>query len=232
MDIRDAVVVVTGSSSGIGLALSEALVEHGAFVWGLSRRKTVIAGGEGRGSFRWVEADLARPDAIEAAFGRIRRESPPIDALVNNAGWGEFGDMEKLSTESWQGMLAVNLSAPFLAVQEVLPEMKKRGRGTIVNVASVAGRQPIRGAVAYCTTKYGLVGFSATLREEVRADGVRVTCVCPGAVDTPFFTSTSIQPEPRMGVHGVVEVIIAAIAAPDDVLYEEVVVSPLKPLVM
>lgn len=227
MKIRDAGIVVTGSSSGIGLALSEALVENGGNVIGLSRRKTLIPAGAGGGRFRSFQADLSLPEDIAEAFRRIQEEGPPVDVLVNNAGWGEFGDMENLPRESWEGMLSVNLAAPFFAIQEVVSAMKERRRGMIINVASIAGKRGIKGAAAYCATKFGLVGLSASLKEEFREYGIRVSCICPGAVDTPFFDTTSIQPEKRMDTKAVVDAIIAAIVADDDVLHEEVIICPL-----
>ncbi len=222
MQIEGCVAVVTGSSSGIGNRIAGLLLDKGAVVYGLSRRETVFT----HDRFRWMRTDLARPEEIASAFAEIRKVHPAIDLLVNNAGIGVFGDVETIELEQWQRALAVNLSAPFLCTAEVVPGMKARKRGMIVNIASVAGRRGLKGGSAYSATKFGIAGFSESIMEELRPFGIRVSCIFPGSTDTAFFSGTGQHPEKLMKPEEVAQIIVSAIEIPDGIIPDQIVIRP------
>lgn len=222
MEIRDKVAVVTGSSSGIGYNTAKVLLEKGAVVYGLSRTETDISHPE----FRWIRTDLGLSGDIEAAFGSIREKHPDISLLVNNAGIGVFGDIETISSDAWQKAIAVNLTAVFLCTKEVVPLMKERRSGMIVNIASIAGKHGFKGGSAYVATKFGLAGFSESIMEELRPFGIRVSCIFPGSVDTGFFSGAPMHPVKLMDPREVARIIVSAIEIPDGILPDQIVIRP------
>jgi short-subunit dehydrogenase len=164
--LQGAVCLVTGASSGIGHATAAALTARGARVIALGRDPERLASvGE-----RQIVHDLAEP---------LAEHLGAVDVLVNNAGIGETPDVERL--------VAVNLVAPILLTRALVPGMVERGRGHVVNVASIAGFVGPREEAVYAATKGGLIAFSESLRYELRGTGVDVTLVAPGVVATEFF---------------------------------------------
>ncbi len=223
MELKDKTVVVTGASSGIGLELCTLLKGKGASVYGFSRRPANVD----IPGFTWLQTDVTQPDEIDRAFERIFREHERVDVLVNNAGFGLFGAIEELKPEEWNRLIATNLTAAFLCSRKVVPGMKTAKRGTIINVASIAGKRGFRNGSAYCASKFGLNGFSGALAEELRDDGIRVCSINPGSTGTEFFEQAGIEPKKLMKKEDVASLILAMIELPDDMLPDEVVVRPL-----
>jgi NAD(P)-dependent dehydrogenase (short-subunit alcohol dehydrogenase family) len=222
MELHDRVAVVTGSSSGIGLQTAGLLLEKGCFVYGLNRSETPLQ----HDRFRWIKADLIKPEEIGHAFSEIRQVHPSVDILVNNAGVGVFGDVEAVSLDEWQRAIDVNLTAAFLCTKEVVPSMKERQRGMIVNIASVAGKRGFKGGSAYSATKFAIAGFSESIMEELRPFGIRVCCIFPGSVDTSFFSGTSLHPAKLMDPREVARIIVSAMEIPDGILPDQIVIRP------
>lgn len=172
MKLQGAVCLVTGASSGIGRATAAALAARGARVTALGRdAERLAAVGE-----RQIVHDLAGPPPDELG---------PLDVLVNNAGIGWAGPTA--GTPDVERLVAVNLIAPILLTRALLPGMLERGRGHVVNVASIAGFVGPREEAVYAATKGGLIAFSESLRYELRGTAVGVTLVVPGVVATEFF---------------------------------------------
>ncbi|HED31464.1 MAG TPA: SDR family oxidoreductase [Prosthecochloris aestuarii] len=215
--------VVTGASSGIGLDLCRQLAGRCAMVYGLSRRPVPLE----HPAVAWVQTDVTDQAQIRSAFRRVLDRHEVVDLLVNNAGFGLFGDVETIDPAGWQRLIATNLTAPFLCTQQVVPGMKARNRGTIVNISSIAGRKGFAGGSAYCASKFGLNGFSEALVEELRGDGIRVCTVCPGSTGTEFFDRAGIQPKKLMNSDDVARMVLSLVELPDDVLPDQVVVRPL-----
>ncbi len=223
MDLKGKIAVVTGSSSGIGLELCRVLSRKGASVYGLSRRRTPFE----HPGFTWLETDVTIQGEIDRAFDTVFSDHTQVDLLVNNAGFGLFGAVETIEPEAWVRLIATNLTAPFLCTRRVVPGMKAIGRGTIVNVASIAGMRGFRNGSAYCASKFGLNGFSEALVEELREQGIRVCSINPGSTGTEFFDHTAIEPRNVMRTDDVVRCMLSMIELPDDVLPDRVVVRPL-----
>jgi 3-oxoacyl-[acyl-carrier protein] reductase len=146
-------------------------------------------------------ADVSREEDVTRWFADASARLGPPDLLVNNAGIGVFGEIGKLTAESWERALGVNLRSAFLCAREVLPAMRARGSGYIVNISSVAGKKGMAGTAAYSASKFGMIGLSQSLQDEVKGQNIRVTAICPGYVATPLAegapvpAAEMIQPE-------------------------------------
>jgi 3-oxoacyl-[acyl-carrier protein] reductase len=197
--------LVTGSARGIGRAVALALVEAGNAVVGVDRLP------QDRGSLeRVIEADLADSEAAD----RVVREAGSVDILVNNAAVLVARPFAEMTVADFDLTLAVNLRAPFLLAQAVLPGMVERGWGRIINVASVAARTGGRTNVsAYAASKGGLVALTKALAREYGSAGVTVNAVAPGAIDTAM--SADIPPDTRRTF--IEEIALGRFAGPDEV---------------
>jgi 3-oxoacyl-[acyl-carrier protein] reductase len=176
------VAIVTGASSGIGKSTAEMLARRGAKVMTMSR-----SAGDVRG-------DVADADAIERLFAKTETRFGPCDILVNCAGMIEVASLVDTTPERWRRMFAVNVDAIYLACRRALPSMLERGRGAIVNVASISGivgPEKFPGFVSYCASKGAVISLTEALAVEVKSRGVRVNAVSPGSVDTPMWAAAS-----------------------------------------
>ena len=181
---QDKVAVVTGASSGIGAATARALAADGYRVALLARRLdriTTLAGELGNGPVA-IQADVTDRDSIAAAAGRVRQELGPAGVLVNNAGVMLLGPFDSAQRADYRQMIEVNLLGAITATEVFLDQLKEGG-GDIINISSVAGRTARPGNGVYAATKWGLGGWSESLRQELLPD-VRVTLIEPGVVAT------------------------------------------------
>ena len=184
------VAIVTGGASGIGRAVSVCFAAQGAAVAivdidgeGAVATAEAITGEGGRATA--VTADLRVPEDIAAAAARARDELGPVDILVNNAGvMDALRPPLKVSLQQWETAMAVNVTAPFLFCQAVLPEMIARGKGSIINIVSIAGLAGGRAGTAYTASKHALVGLTRSVAFTHIEDGVRCNAICPGGIAT------------------------------------------------
>ncbi|NTU52377.1 MAG: SDR family NAD(P)-dependent oxidoreductase [Chlorobiaceae bacterium] len=223
MNLAGKTAVVTGTSSGIGLAVCRSLLDAGAVVFGLSRRETPLV----HEHFRWIQADVTSDIAIDQAFDAILAQFDRVDLLINNAGFGFFRDVESIEPAEWRRLIDTNLTAMFLCTRHVVPGMKAAGSGMIVNMGSVAGKRGIKGGTAYCASKFAVNGFSESLMEELREFGIRVTCVNPGSVRTEFFDHAGIEPKKYMQPDDVASLIISLVTLPEGMLPDELTLRPI-----
>jgi 3-oxoacyl-[acyl-carrier protein] reductase len=185
------VALITGASRGIGLAIAQSLAAMGAKL-GLCARdpkrlSSSAAEFERQGtSVVAVPADVSRSDDIAALVQKTEQLLGPIEILVNNAGIGYFGPTHEASEANWDAVLDTNLKSVFLLSRAVAPGMIARRSGHIVNIASLAGKNAFAGGGIYCASKWGLLGLTECIAEDLRPHGIRVSAVCPGSVATDF----------------------------------------------
>ncbi|MCA8922360.1 MAG: SDR family oxidoreductase [Planctomycetes bacterium] len=195
------VTVITGASRGVGAACARRLAADGHRVALLARSSCEPVAAEVRaagGEALALVADVARPESVQAAFAAVRAAWGPVDVLVNNAARLEPGPFAALTPERWRALWEVNVSGALRCSQAALEDMRPRGRGVIVNVASVGGVSGIPklpGLVGYATTKGALIAFSEALAAEVAPAGVRVVCVSPGSVSTAMLAEAAPEAE-------------------------------------
>ena len=201
---------ITGASQGIGFSVARALLGRGWKVAicarraeGVERAAAELTGGlpAMTGRLFAAVADVSREEDAKRWIADATARLGPPDLLVNNAGIGVFGEIGKLTVEKWEQALDVNLKSAFLCAREVLPAMRAKGSGYIVNISSLAGKKGMSGTAAYSASKFGMIGLSQSLQEEVKGQNIRVTAICPGYVATPLAEGANvpaaemIQPE-------------------------------------
>jgi 3-oxoacyl-[acyl-carrier protein] reductase len=177
-------------------------------------------------------ADVSDSDEAARAVRHVASELGDIEVLVNNAGVLIARPIQELTLEDWDTTMAVNLRGLFLVTREVLPGMRLRGSGTIVNVASLAGRNGFAGGTAYAASKHGVLGFSRSLMLEVRKENIRVITVCPGSVDTGMLRDQPMlkaNPERILRPEDVAAAILHAIQAPVRAMVSEIDIRPTNP---
>lgn len=189
-DLDGAVAVVTGASKGIGRAVAEMLGGEGAKVVLAARGDDLQTFGDelARSGAEpvTVRADVRRQGDIDELRRRTLEEAGVPDIVVANAGIGLYASILETSMEDFDDIIATNVRGTYALVKAFLPEMLERGSGHIVILASVAGLHGFAGETAYCTSKFAQVGFAQALDNEVRERGIKVSCICPGGVNTHF----------------------------------------------
>jgi len=208
MELQGKTAIVTGATKGIGRGIAEALVRAGVNVSISARKEAEVesAVGElsklGEAGVAGVVCDVRDFDEVKALIAHTVMEFGGIDILINNAGIGIFESVEKMSPENFRAVLETNLFGVFYCCHEAIPVMKKRGGGYIINVSSLAGTNAHPQMAAYNASKFGLNGFSEALMQEIRHDGIKVSYIMPGSVNTEFggdetseAKSWQLQPE-------------------------------------
>ena len=185
--------VVTGSSSGIGLGIAEGFAAKGMNVVmnGIepsAQVEPLRKGLEDRFGVKavYVEANIMKPDGVRSLMSTAEEAFGGVDVLVNNAGIQHVAPVEEFPVDKWDAIIALNLSAAFHATQAVVPGMKARGWGRIINIASAHGLVASPFKSAYVSAKHGLVGLTKTVALEVAEHGITVNAICPGYVWTPL----------------------------------------------
>jgi 3-oxoacyl-[acyl-carrier protein] reductase len=201
-EIAGKVAVVTGGSRGIGLAIAAALLSRGAHVLATGRtgknfgeaREALRAAGERAGTGHSAPAARIEFHAVDVRdFKQVERAMATavdlfggLDILVNNAGIGTFCEVADQKPDQWRELIDTNLTGVFHCCHAAIPHLRRRGGGWIINISSLAGKNPFPGGAAYCASKAGLNAFSEALMQEVRFDDIRVSYVLPGSVRTEF----------------------------------------------
>jgi len=228
---RDKVAVITGGTRGIGLAMARAFADAGYDVVITGRDATRLEKAtRDLKSGKQVQAlvcDVADAESVANAFRDIAQKHHSIHVLVNNAGIAHaLAPVEELPIETWKEVVATNLTGTFLVTRAALPLM--RAGSTIVNNLSVAAVQPFAGMSAYNASKFGAMGFTQALREDVRKKGIRVLALLPGATDTDIWEQFwPDAPRERMiSAKSVAQAVLHAVAAPADTAIEEIRIGP------
>lgn len=233
MNLNTATAMVTGASRGLGLAISQTLSEEGVTVYGVSRSEDKLNAIKKEVGSQFIPAVFDITD-YEAVWGWIdeqfsETEGPYI--LINNAGTAKFAQVEDLSTEQWHRMIDTNLSAAFNLTREVVPRMKaSKTGGYIMNIGSILSTIGNPEMSAYCATKFGLRGFSEALFKELRYDGIKVTCLHPGSIETDLFADSGIKSHANMlQPSDIADMVLHLLKTPDNMLINELTIRPLNP---
>jgi NADP-dependent 3-hydroxy acid dehydrogenase YdfG len=227
--------LITGASSGIGEATALAFAQAGIHLALISRSESKLDAIADQASQFGVKAKVFPTDLAEVTQVRSRIESiaadlPTLDIVVNNAGMGYTGSLMDTSLADWQRVIDLNVTSVFQCIQGVLPKLRSQKRGIVVNVASIAAHQAFPDWGAYCVSKFGLLALSKTLAAEERANGIRVTTISPGAVNSSLWDTETVQADfdrsamltPEM----VAQAILQAVQMPDQAVVEELMLMP------
>jgi 3-oxoacyl-[acyl-carrier protein] reductase len=231
------VAVVTGGSRGIGRAIAAGLLREGVHV---------AISGVNPDHLREAEAELSRVSTggatVQALVGDVRdhlavesfvnetvRRRGGLDILINNAGVGWFGSVETEAYDDWRRVLDTNVTGVFNCCKAAIPHLRRRGGGWIINIGSLAGSNPFAGAAGYCASKAALDAFSEALMQEVRQDGIRVSYVKPGSVNTDFMGHTDPDNEWKLRPEDVARVVMDLLSHDPRSLPSRVEIRPSKP---
>lgn len=236
IDLNGKSAVVTGSSKGIGYAIAKVLAEAGANVVVSARdageveRAAAQLNGRGDGRVIGTSCDVRKHDSVKRLIGHAADAFGGLDILINNAGVGGSGAVGEMDIEKWDQIIETNLSGVFYCCHEAIPHLRERGGGWIINIGSLAGKSAFAGGAAYNASKFGLVGFSEALMQDVRHDGIRVNYIMPGSVNSHFRESGPsdenawmLQPE------DVAEVVMDLLAFPSRALPSRIEIRPSQP---
>ena len=227
-------VLVTGASRGLGAALAHELLVRGHRVVMTARREADLAQTAQRlrdqfcERVNFIAADLSDPHAAQHLISEAEQRFGPLDALINNAGTGTYKPLVEWSAEEVKACVNVNLLAPMLLTQAVLPGMLARRRGYIVNVASDLARRPLANMAPYVASKFGLLGFSGSVLREAKAQGVKVSAILPGIIDTAFNGAVQGSKEETWALRPetLASQIVALFELPENVLVDELTIHP------
>jgi 3-oxoacyl-[acyl-carrier protein] reductase len=224
LDLTGKVAIVTGGTRGIGRAIASSLVSAGAKVAITARNLNEISNAAG------YVCDVRDYVQVKSTFARIAEDLGGVDILINNAGIGIFAPVESTSVEDFRAVLETNVFGVFYCCHEAIPLIKQRGGGYIINISSLAGTNAHPGMAAYNASKFGLNGFSEALMQEVRHDGIKVSYIMPGSVNTEFGgdepsddKSWQLQPD------DIAQVVLDLLAHPDRSLPSRVEIRPSRP---
>jgi NAD(P)-dependent dehydrogenase (short-subunit alcohol dehydrogenase family) len=231
------VAIVTGGSRGIGYAIAAAFLQNGIHV---------AISGVNRGHLDKAEAELARAAAngarvltfaadvrdhlaVESLVDETARRQGGLDILVNNAGIGWFGSIDSQGHDDWRRVMDTNVTGVFNCCKASIPHLRRRGGGWIINISSLAGSNPFVGGASYCASKAALDVFSEALMQEVRQDGIRVSYVKPGSVNTDFMGHADPQNDWKLRAEDVAQVVVDLIRHDSRSLPSRVEIRPSTP---
>ena len=232
MNLTGKTAVVTGGTRGIGYAIAEALVSAGANVAITGRIEAEIENAISRldhigpGTISGYVCDVRHYDQVKLVFAGFG----VVDILINNAGIGIFAPVESMSPEDFRAVLETNVFGVFYCCHEAIPLMKKRGGGYIINISSLAGANPHAEMAAYNASKFGLNGFSEALMQEVRHDGIKVSYIMPGSVNTEFGgDEPSDEKSWQLQPADIAQVVMDLLAHPARALPSRIEIRPSRP---
>ena len=227
MSLKDKIAIVTGCSKGIGLSTTIALLNKGVKVAGWSRTPPDLKHDE----FAYFNTDVSNYDSVQKSFRGTVQKFGHADILINNAGIGYVSEFEELDPLKWLNMFNVNVHGMYYCSKMVVPGMKQKGSGHIINIGSIAGTTAVKNMVGYAATKHAVTGMSHSLFMELRDFGIKVTCMYPGSVKTSFFDDIDeinahdnmMRPEDISGT------IIHVLESSGNYHHVDIEVRPLKP---
>ncbi len=234
--VETKVAIVTGGTKGIGRSIAQRLLEQGAKVAICSRtekevRDCVQQLGKAAGDrIAGRACDVGNLDQVEQLMQFTAERFGGIDILINNAAVGLFADVREITPEQWRQVINTNLTGVFYCCREAVPHLKKRGGGYIINISSLAGKNPFKGGSAYNASKFGLNGFSEAIMQDLRYDNIRVSYVMPGSVNTNFGRhEVSGESSWKLAPEDVAEVVVNLLQHDPRCLPSAVEMRPSKP---
>jgi 3-oxoacyl-[acyl-carrier protein] reductase len=233
-DLQGKKAVVTGGSRGIGLAIARGLCSAGAHVAICGRDETALAAAveslaRDFTSRVWgAVCNVSEPRQVAAFFTYVDENLGGLHILVNNAGIGRFAPAAELEIDHWREVIETNLSGAYYCSRQAILRMKKSGGGSIINIGSLAGKNPFAGGAAYNASKFGLVGFTEALMLDYRHENIRVSDILPGSVATEFGRGGS-EFSWKIAPEDVSDIVLAILSMPERTLVSRVEVRPSKP---
>jgi len=230
--LKNKTAMITGAGKGLGRAMALALAAEGVNLGLLSRTKEDLISLEKdarkvNSAIRIAHdtADVSDLSAVTKAFSRITEKLGQIDILINNAGYARFGKLLDLSVEEWENIIRINLLGAYYCIRQVLPDMLNRKTGDIVNVSSSAGLKGTAMTSAYSASKFGLIGLSQSLMQEVRKSNIRVFTLTPSTINTGMAVELGItdgDPEKVVQPEDFAELVVAHLKLPRRALVKDV----------
>lgn len=234
MTLSGKTAVVVGGGTGIGQAVARALAGAGVRVLIGGRREAILKQAASGTDIGWRVLDVSDRDQVNGFFAWAQQQLGAIDVLVNAAGINiKDRSMQAMPPEQWDRLIGINATGAYNCLHAVLPDMRKRRSGTIINVSSVAGKRAIAlGGIAYSASKFAMSALGTCVSNEVCNDGVRLTNLYPGEVNTPLLEErpTPVSDEHRQRIlqpEDVAQLVLSIIALPPNVHVPEVIVKPL-----
>jgi 3-oxoacyl-[acyl-carrier protein] reductase len=233
-NIKGKVAVVTGGTRGIGRAIVERLLKEGVRVafCGTSQKTVDDAGRRLRemGDVLGSVADISKLPEVKGFIAAVMERFGTIDILVNNAGVGIFAKVAALEPAQWERMIGLNLSGTYYCCHEVLPIFQTGGGGDVLNISSLAGKNAFASGGGYNATKFGLNGFSEAMMLDHRNDGVRVSYIMPGSVDTEFGGGTPDSVSAwKIAPEDIADIVVAILRMPGRTTVSRVEIRPSRP---
>lgn len=237
MDLKNETVLVTGGGSGVGLGIARALAGEGCRVAIAGRNaeklRAAAAAWPGQPPMLTRACDVSRREEVDALVEWFEAELGPVGILVNSAGINVARRaVNQLDPADWDRLLAVNASGAFYTIRAALPGMQRRGSGLIVNIASIAGKLASKlGGVGYCASKFAMSALGSSVNLEQRENGIRVTTIYPGEVNTPILEQRPVPVPPEKKAQmlqpdDLGALVVAIARLPDRVMVPELVVTP------
>jgi 3-oxoacyl-[acyl-carrier protein] reductase len=228
--LKDQVAIVTGGSSGIGFAIARAFLQEGMRVTisARDRRKLEQAALKldgGNGSALAIQADVSQAADVRRMVGQTMDRFGRLDVLVNNAGIGKMAPLDEFKEKDWDEILSINLKGVFLCTQAALPEMKRRRRGYIINISSIAGKEGFAGGGAYSASKFGVMSLTQTLLDEAKSFNIRATAICPGYVDTPMVAAAPVPGSEMIRPEDIAQTVLYLLNLSEKAVVREIVMT-------
>jgi len=223
--------IVTGATKGIGRAVASALLEANVAVAICGRNQetvnAAIHGLSAKGRVAGIAADVSKEDDVRNLFEFVDREFGALDILINNAGVGIFASVADMTPDQWRRVIDINLTGSYYCAHQAMARFRRRGSGFVINISSLAARNPFAGGGAYNASKFGLNGFTEAMMLDHRQENVRVCSIMPGSVNTELGMSPKASW--KMAPEDVAEVVMTVLRMPERTLISRVEMRPSKP---